>query len=291
MRFLVSNILDSYMPFQMFYAPKVFANAYGCHILSFCEAVIEELRTKYQNDGELNYELGFHHLQTHTNKKFSSSKDGIICSLNLLARKSVYDDGSFPMRHIRNKFRRLLTNEEKTRIFSRAAVYSFVKLCDQSPEARKEANEFLRIGKFNTRIRRSYPWRWHRQVWSRLHVGRIYFMPKFGHRDKYRLWRLSQIKRRRPNRICSIFAPHPLSFSRAPSQYLIFLRAFIKLLPCAGRYPYLIGLCRTRDFSALSMMFPGLSRRARREITKYLARMEIEGNIQKWYADCSNDRN
>ena len=62
-------------------------------------------------------------------------------------------------------------------------------------------------------------------------------------------------------------------------QYMVILEYLPLILLRAGKFPPLIRLSRTRSFAPLSMLFPDLSRRARRAITVYLDRMDSKIRI------------
>ena len=182
---------------------------------------------------------------------------------------------------IANTFRRLLTETEEALIISKAAMHCLQYLCDQS-HTRKEANEHLQTRDMDRNYRKICPWKWHRRpsccdlarkpvlavhkYGTQLTLttyGRLYAKYNFRY---YRIYSLQSLKW--TNWRLDNYTDHTWF------EYLSFLKHLISILSCAGRFPPLIHLCRTKSFALMSMMFPDQSRRARRAIGAYLNRMD-----------------
>jgi len=183
-------------------------------------------------------------------------------------------------------FRHLTKKKNKQLILSRASAFCLEILCGRDISKIHNATRLLGIGKGYRHIRRPHPLKWRRKSWSLSHLDQPVLMR--GSNNQYTLSTLRKLENpnnRTPSNIESIglmlyIKNKSIKFwGLFPFNYLGALKYFVKILPRAGRYPPLIHLCKTKSFSAMSMAFPHLSRRARRAIERYLERMESEGNV------------
>ena len=198
------------------------------------------------------------------------------------------DDGSGDI-----TFRPVLTKDDRLRIFSRAAFYCLQFLCD-SNITMGEAKRHLKVGGLEKKRRNSSPWKWHR-------LTSAHKIPK----NEKRLVLYKDYVGITSEKFCQSYAllpkrvllPHAGIYSFASfdwkdagrssergsqrwNTYSNYLAYLVEILPLAGRYPPLIDLCKTKAFAPMSMMFPAISRRARRAIDKYLKRMELEDDAE-----------
>jgi len=204
------------------------------------------------------------------------------------------DDGSADVTsRLINTFQPVLTNADRLRIFSRAALYFLQFLCD-SNITKGEAKRHLKVVGLEKRRRNSSPWKWHR-------LTSAHKIPK----NEKRLVLYKDYVGNTSENFCQSYALLPkrvlLSYAGIYSfasfdwknvgssweqchqrwyTYLSYLDYLVEILPLAGRYPPLIDLCKTKAFAPMSMMFPAISRRARRAIDKYLKRMELEDDAE-----------
>jgi len=180
-------------------------------------------------------------------------------------------------------FQTLIDDTIQGQILARAASYC-LKITCSAGRINSEAARHLSLSKFDRRRRSDFPWKWHSRADSRLRKGTLVVTGDKRGQER----RLSTYKKvtRNPNNVFTLYSLSHFDWNdytnlliKAAEQfwfkYLAFLKALILILPRAGRYEPLIWSCKHRSFSYMSMMFPSLSRRARLEINKYLARMEL----------------
>jgi len=190
-----------------------------------------------------------------------------------------------------NTFQPVLTKADRLRIFSRAALYCLQFLCD-SNITKGEAKRHLKVVGLEKERRNSSPWKWHRltsahkipknekrlvlykDVWERTSVFQSYaILPKIPDPRHKRIYSFASFDWK------NVWS----SWEQCPQRwfkYLSYLEYLVEILPLAGRYPSLIDFCKTKAFAPISMMFPALSRRARRLIGEYLKRMELEDDAE-----------
>ena len=245
---------------------------------------------KYQNDWIAHYTVTSHYLLPGSRKPILPDKDNLFNALNEFSKTppSLYVISSDILG---DACRRLATDVQKSQILSRAAAYCLQIICDPSHLIRKTSQGYLQIGKLNRRTRKLYPWKWHRQSWSRLQVNQPIFMVSHLHSNRYVLSTFRKLFDHSTGSasahvgFSSVYQSHHENIvafrSLMVNRYLNHLNYFIQILPCAGRYTELINLCKTRSFSAMSMVFPELSREARREIAEYLERMKTASDIDE----------
>jgi len=187
-------------------------------------------------------------------------------------------------------FQQILNDVEISLIIAKAATYCLQYVCDVAP-TKQEAGRHLDIGERNRRKRKLLPWQWHRRDSPRNFSQKQLLSEVFHYlynQKRYcyflRLFNYGALSRRPDLAHKSIYSPDSFDWTLWNSnearpaqlwhQFLSPLEYIITLLPRAGRYEPLIHLCRTKTFAPMSMMFPDISRRARRAIAAYLERMD-----------------
>jgi len=193
-----------------------------------------------------------------------------------------------------NNFQPHLTKADQLQIFSRAALYCLQFLCDAS-RRKDEAERHLKVVGLEKKRRNSRPWQWHRQTSAHnipKNEKRLVFLKDPLGRQRYNsCLSYAELANVRALNFTQIYSCASFDWAKANDKsrlhfdigwlfYLAYLEYITEILPLAGRYPPLIEFCRTKAFAPMSMMFPALSRRARREIDKYLQRMELEDEPQ-----------
>lgn len=265
----------------------IIQEAYDCHIRSFCECVLSEIHSRNDNDWKSHYALTSLYLRRPYRQIYILDPDNLVKAIESLSANSYFKYQVVDK--INRTFKHLLTKVDESNIFSRAAAYCLQRLCDSSLESRRQAHKFIKIGPLRRKIRRSYPWRWHRRFWSCSQEARFVVKTDI---EKYILSTFTKLQDSNktyldyPFHICPLFSIHQTHsedgapWSVLPFQYLCYLESLIDLLPHAARYKPLIDLCKTKGFSAMSTGFPVLSRRARTGIAKYLERMDYKSDDQ-----------
>ena len=215
----------------------------------------------------------------HLARRFTNSKS-ITQALKILVNATVT---------ITNTFQLLLDKSDKALIISKAAMYCLQYLCDPS-HTRKMAQWHLGIRQMDRNHRRTRPLQWHLQASCRdlskkpvITVLADLISPKnftlttygrFCGGKKYFYYRIFSLHSQQ----WIDWKPSPYNPLKAQSwsKYLTLLEYLPAILPHAGKFQPLIHLCKTKAFAPLSMMFPDLSRRARRAICAYLDRMDAD---------------
>jgi len=200
-----------------------------------------------------------------------------------------------------NNFQPLLTNADRLRIFSRAALYCLQFLCD-SNITKGEAKRHLKVAGMEKKRRNSNPWKWHRLTSAhkipKNEKRPLIYMNSWLHNPRLTFCQSYAVapKRLLPSHIeIYYFSSFDWKDAGRSSErgsqrwdtYWGYLAYLVEILPLAGRYPPLIDLCKTKAFAPMSMMFPENSRRARRAIDEYLKRMELEDDAE---LECQDNR-
>lgn len=257
---------------------------------SFCKCALEQLLNEDTDDLEKNFLFANNFLK-------ASRRDITISQRNTYAAEALDMFGHEETSKLRDISISLVTKSEQSYIASRAALYCLVFLCDNK-RTKAEAKRHLKVGsKMDTKRRHNYPWQWHRKIPSQLidrNTKKLVLLGDiFTQRNVFstyaKLPRLEKILFFPIHSFVSRdWASQDLDWGSGPIdetqdwfRYMAYLEYLPVILPLAGQYPPLIQMCKTKGFAAMSMMFPTLSRRARRSIHDYLGRLgsddEIEG--------------
>ena len=183
-----------------------------------------------------------------------------------------------------NTLRRLLRAKERALIVAKAAAYCLQCVCDVAL-TNKEADMHIKIGGMSRRMRTSRPWKWRKYLARRRAFADMpVIMEKKIYKKQYVLTTYGRLTHERHRFEFLIYNVSSLDLAHTETEdvkktqiwfrYLSLFEYLIQTLPQAGYYKPLIGLCKTESFAPMSMMFPDISRRARREMSKYLSRMK-----------------
>ncbi|KAF4612162.1 hypothetical protein D9613_004613 [Agrocybe pediades] len=181
-----------------------------------------------------------------------------------------------------------LTEDIKQKqIFALAASFCIDFLCDERRFSR-DANHRARATGINRRKMGDHPWCWHHIVLRRFQC------------DRQALW-INYLLHRRITEI-------PMPFSRAGthsrsristfqlylyyktskydfsqhfqlqewSRYVLLMDLIPYILPLAGRYEPLVAMCKKKCLASISQFWPKESRRVRREMDRYLRRVDSQ---------------
>ena len=238
---------------------------------------------EYRDHWESHFQLVSCHIQRHRKELYPDYKHNLPITLHELAS----NESSGYLSQIGYTLRHLLTKADKSRIYSRAAAYCIEYLSRNSPHLEDKIYEFIQIRSINRRTRRNRPWHWHRIFRHRLQVDQLLYIAglyryRRGLTNFEKLVNVDKKRKEYQFEVCSIFSvnwrnkPDPIFGTSLPYKYMCHLEYFINTLPQAEPYTPLIDMCRTKAFSPWSMLFPALSRQARRAITAYLERVQSE---------------
>jgi len=244
------------------------------------------MRSTYSNDWMSNYALAS--LYLHVPRRNPDFHNSHIMTDVLFGCK-IYEVEPFQNTFAPNIFERTIRRHfpptGNSHILSRAAAYCLQTLFDNSPSAQREARKLLQIGKLNRKIRKSYPWRWHKRTRSRLQADQqvLRYQSLYSRSQLTTFGTISNRHNAYSFDIYSVFdfpqIPHD-GWRDLPFRYLSVMEYFIDILPLAGRYAPLVDLCSKRSFSPMSMLFPDLSKVARRAIGDYLVRTTRESHAE-----------
>ena len=185
---------------------------------------------------------------------------------------------------IADTLRHRLDDSERQTILSRAAASCLDYVCDIA-RTREEAHIHLKMRWIDREKRKTRPWRWHMRSGSRVFQKRtVLSNERFSRTPSISTYgKITKDLDEYHFRIfsCNFFDWfEPRKRRHDWYHYLAALENMCRYLPLAARYTPLIDLCKTKVFAPMSMMFPTLSRRARRKMAEYLERMEVGDGIQ-----------
>ena len=256
-------------------------DAYHDHIQSFCICILDEIKGRSCDDWESNFALGFWHIRRKHRKVYIHHSNNLAASMSPSLTSNGHYEAHF-VGQIGYTLRNILTKEDKSRIYSRAAAYCIQFLSNHDSELSPEAQGFIQIRSINKRIRQHRPWHWHRTFRHRLHTDQLLYI---NDRTRYPFLNFQQMldmdeenkeSEIRPYSIFSINWSYKdnIAYPGLPYRYMSYLEYLVEILPQAEPYIPLINMCRTKTFSRMSIAFPALSRRARRMMAEYLERAE-----------------
>jgi len=249
---------------------RLITGVYSRHILSVFNTLLSELLQKYSDHWETNLSFAVTWI-CRPPRRVQITWSGFA---------SIIQDICLPP----GIFTIPSNTVEELGIISRAAAYCLQFLADVVLTHQEVKNHFT-IDCIHKKKRRASPYVWNRRYphrFRRRHVfiGVYYADKKYVSLSTYEKLLTKEYPYRPLFSVTSMRWHKWKTSDWTPEtfevwyQYMVILEYLPLILPCAGKFPPLIHLCRTKCFAPLSMLFPYLSRRARRAIAVYLDRMD-----------------
>jgi len=173
--------------------------------------------------------------------------------------------------------------EQKSLILSKAATHCLSFLCDIE-STKQEAIKHLLAG-IDNRRRKETAWLWRMRASPRVFERKAFLCGTLlWSRPRSIIQTYGQLADAINKNYFPIYSFSSFDWASRHSNtneetqawhiYMSFLEYLPQILRHAGHYTPLIDICKTKSLAPMSMMFPALSRRARRAIARYLERME-----------------
>ncbi|KAF4613047.1 hypothetical protein D9613_010726 [Agrocybe pediades] len=202
-------------------------------------------------------------------------------------------------------FHDLLGDIKKEAIFAMSASFCLSFLCEEW-RASQDAGHTYRIAGHNQRKKREHPWHWRQMVprppsvgnrlalitfqelWSSNNICKLTSIRKalrsgiLGPWDRYKSIQVTtiheylQVQNLQVRNTGQATSIKPGEQPQQWMLYMFLLDLLPYILPLSGRYEPLVTMCRKKCFSSRSQFWPKKSRRARKAITRYLRRMDLQ---------------